>query len=227
VRDLSVVKGKQAEEAERIFAMAEQEDVSTLLVQLPGERLFRKIFSRRCEPGSAPQADAQGRLFLAADSDVWEACLDDSQEDGSEPSEVAGFLSGCRIAPLAMMNTDATNGGSMAVQRVVPAGEQLIALCGGRHRGGIVQFAPPVKALYGDGSEDEHPDLAAQIGVMKRCLENAKVLHEGDPCDALCAHAGAGGGVRVFWRQGLQGEQTWMLMEGGTAPRPIGKERPR
>jgi hypothetical protein len=224
VWDISCVTLKLGDAAPRIFAMAYKDDQPALLVKLPGKSGFLPVFCRRCEPGSAPMATSQGRMFMVANHDVWETCLTEYDAEERGESEQAGVLAGCRIAPLAMMNTDLANSGAMVVRHVVPAGDRVIALCGGRHLGALVEFAPPSKPLYIGNADEEHPDLPAQIALMRKCLESAKVLYDGSPCDALCVHEAEGKPVRVFWRQDLEGDRQWMLREGDKAPEVLGKD---
>ena len=60
---------------------------------------------------------------------------------------------------------------------------------------------------------------------MKNSLTSAKILYEGSPCNGLCAHQGNKNVSRVFWRQDLEGEKAWMMIDGAGAPEQIGSEK--
>ena len=123
------------------------------------------------------------------------------------------------------MNTDVGNSGGMVVREIAPCGNLVFAITHGRHMGAVIQCNAPAKPLYTKESTDEHPDLAKSFEIMKTALASAKILYDGSPCDGLCAHQIAPDKHRVFWRQDLEGDQAWMLIEGSGAPKKIGGEK--
>lgn len=224
VSDISCTKGKSETPLGTIFALGNFKDDpdQTLSALLPGKKKFGSVFCRRNDPFSAPQTDAIGRMFIASNCDLWECSF--MLEDEPD-SERAGTLNGCRIAPLAMMNTDIANSGAMVVREIASTGKLIYAITHGRHMGGVIQCAAPENPLYAKDSDEENPDLAASFTLMKNSLTSAKILYEGSPCNGLCAHQGNKNVSRVFWRQDLEGEKAWMMIDGAGAPEQIGSEK--
>ncbi len=225
VTDISCSKGASSAPLGTIFALGNEPDDpdQTLSALLPGKKKFGSVFCRRNDPFSAPQTDASGRMFIASNCDLWECNF--MVEDEEPDSERAGTLNGCRIAPLALMNTDIANSGAMVVREIASSGTQIFAITHGRHMGAVVQCTAPEKPLYAKEADEAHPDLAKSFALMKNSLSSAKILYDGSPCDGLCAHQVDPSKNLVFWRQDLEGEKAWMMIEGAGAPKKIGGEK--
>lgn len=205
-----------------LLGTKKDEDRNTLYALLPGSKEWGVIFCRRNEPFSAPQTNAAGRMFCASNLDLWECTIIIEPADAG--STMLGSMEGCRIAPLAMMNTDSANAGAMIVGEVVAAGEQIFSRLQGRHMGAILQTTAPAKPLYSNAEGNEHPELTAQYRIMKQSLTNTNSLYVGGPCDALSVHETSATEYRVFWRQDHEGERAWMLLQAGGKPQKIGAE---
>ena len=225
VTDISCTKGNSSAPEGTIFALGSEQDDpdQTLSALLPGKKRFASVFCRRNDPFSAPQTDASGRMFIASNCDLWEGNF--SSEADDPEIDRAGTFSGCRIAPLSLMNTDIGNSGGMVVREIAPCGNLVFAITHGRHIGAVIQCNAPAKPLYTKENTDEHPDLAKSFEITKTALASAKILYDGSPCDGLCAHQIAPDKHRVFWRQDLEGDQAWMMIEGSGAPKKIGGEK--
>lgn len=227
VIDISCCHGNQSAPEGTIFALIDQEDSndSSLIALMPGKKKFTSVFCRRNSPFSAPQTDATGRMFLASNCDLWEASFVPEEENDPE-LERAGTITGSRIAPLALMNTDIANSGAMVVRGVASCGNTVYATTNGRHMGAVIQIQAPEKALYSKEDDSEHPDLQASITLMKNALASAKILYDGSPCDALCTFHSTKDSKEnlVFWRQDLEGDRAWMLQKGITPALKIGSD---
>jgi hypothetical protein len=225
VEDLSCFTGQAPAGAGTIFLHGRNKDAprATLLTLVKATNQWHEVFCRRNDPHSAPRCNAAGRTFFASDHDLWEGNFL-READTPQQGEIAGSVEGCRIAPLAMMNTDSGNSGAMVVQLTAPAGNQLFTLLGGRHMGAILRTPAPPQALYPAAASNEHPELDVQWKLMQRSLANTQILYQGGPCDALAVHESAKGEIQVFWRQDLESERAWMLVKNEGKPQKIGTD---
>jgi hypothetical protein len=224
VLDISCSHGTLSAPEGTIFALIEIDDAeeASLLAMLPGKKKFSSVFCRRNTPYSAPQTDASGRMFIASNYDLWEVRFIPEEENDPELDR-AGTLHGCRIAPLALMNTDIANSGAMIVRGIASCGTSVYAYTQGRHMGAIVRCEAPKTPLYQAEDPDEHPGLAKSFAIMKQALEKSAVLYDGSPCDALSAYQSATQ-TFVFWRQDLENDRVWMLQKGKDAAIKIGAD---
>lgn len=225
VTDMSCALGKGTAPTGTLFILGSEKDEvrNKLYACLPGTRKWKEVFCRRNDPYAAPQTNAAGRMFCASNFDLWEtAMVDDQSGEGND--SLAGTLTGCRIAPLAMMNTDSSNSGAMVVNEVAIAGHQVFTTLQGRHMGAILQVSAPVKSLYPNPEGNAHPELVPQYKVMLDCLASCKVHYDGGPCDGLSSHEINDKEYLVFWRQNLEGERKWMLLKSGQKAQVIGNE---
>jgi WD40 repeat protein len=225
VSDLSCItaKGHPLKDTVLLLGESEAEDgIRKLLALQPGKKSWREIFCRRNDPLTAPRTNAAGRMFLGSNYDLWECNIFLEPYDLKD-SRIMGSVSGCRIAPLAMMNTDSANSGAMAVRAAAPAGQTIYSLLSGRHMGAILATTAPASALYA-GDEGTHPELAQQYDIMKQSLGQTTIVYEGGPCDALCVSESGNEKPIVFWRQNLEEERGWHIMRQGEKPQQIGTE---
>lgn len=226
VDDLSCTTGNGAIPAgtRLLLGTRKEEDRFALLALLPGKKQWREVYCRRNEPYSAPRTNAAGRMFCASNFDFWECSIQPEVADDNGDA-IVGSMEGCRIAPLAMMNTDSGNSGGMIVSNAVSVGSQVFCLLEGRHMGAIIQVKAPEKALYANPDGNEHPSLAKQYQLMQQCLASTKTHYDGGPCDALCAHENSPNDYKIFWRQDLENDQAWMLLSANGKAKQIGSEK--
>lgn len=201
----------------------EGENQFSLLTWSAQKKKWLGVFCRRNEPYSAPQTNANGRMFFAGDRDLWEGSMIMEAADDDDIT-IAGSIEGCRIAPLAMLNADSGNSGAMVVGEVVAAGSQVFSLLEGRHMGALLQTPAPAKPLYANPDSNEHPDLATQYKLMQDSLAKTKIHYSGGPCDALCVHETGPTEYQVFWRQDHEGDRAWMWMKANNLTKKIGTE---
>lgn len=214
--------GKHAQ-AGTVFLAAynETENRDELLALLPGARAFKPVFIRRLQNVTAPPAfSGDGRMFFGGDFDLWEGTL----EKEEDVEDRAGTLTGSRLAPLAVANTDGANSGSMGVREVAAAGNKVYALVSGRHMGAVVTVTRPAEDRY-DSEAAEHPGAGAAYKLMADTLAKAAVIFDGGNCDALCVHQAGKTGTLVFFRaEGESPGRDWMLYSVKGAPVKIGGE---
>jgi hypothetical protein len=188
----------------------------------PGTKEFAPVFCRRISHVSAGSFAADGRFFFAGEGDLWEGGFEMDATGGGAPC----VLSGVRIAPLAMMNTDAGNGGNMWVDQVEAAGKHVYVRLAGRHMGAIVRVPMP-----------EVPATAEKSPAMGGLADHYKFLQEAlgkvhiivDTADEITASAAAmvNGKAQVFFRRaaGDGKHGLWLWEEGSTEPLPVGMEK--
>ncbi|MCX6880002.1 MAG: hypothetical protein NTW21_40305 [Verrucomicrobia bacterium] len=186
---------------------------------VPGRDAFQPVFVRRLNFVSAqPAFSTAGRMFFGGDHDLWEGVV------GGVEDARAGTLTGCRIAPLALANTDMGNDGSMGVREVAVAGDRVYSLLRGRHLGAIVSVPMPPDGRY-QKPDGGHPEVAEAYQLMSAELAKARSVQPTGECDALAA-AMSGGQPVVFFRVRGDGIFRWMLVTSHGQPEQIGTERP-
>jgi hypothetical protein len=138
--------------------------------------------------------------------------------------ERLGTLVGARIAPLAIMNTDEANGGSMWVQHVAPAGKWIYAQLRGHHMSAILRTPLPAKPMYAPTSNDS-PSAKDQLDAMAHSLNKTEVIADDMEYAAGFCAIEIGGTPRVFFCGDATEENkgpALMLWEGAGKPRVIG-----
>lgn len=185
-----------------------------------GKHPFLSIFCRRVSDATGGVFSTDGRLFFVAGGDVWEGGI---QPDDDAGTERLGTLVGARIAPLAVMNTDEANAGSMWVQHVAPAGKWIYAQLAGHHMSAIVRTPLPAKPLYAPGS-DQTPSSKDHLAAMAHALGKSEIITEDtEHVNALCATE-AGGRPQVFFCGDAEDEKgpALLLWDDTGKPRVIG-----
>lgn len=186
-----------------------------------GKHTFLSIFCRRVSSATGGVFSDDGRLFFVSDGDVWEGGI---QTDDDTGTERLGTLVGARIAPLAIMNTDEANGGSLWVQHVAPAGKWIYAQLSGRHMSAILRTPLPAKPMYAPTSNDS-PSAKDQLDAMAHSLNKTEVIADDMEYAAGFCAIEIGGTPRVFFCGDATEENKGpelMLWEGTGKPRVIG-----
>ena len=118
----------------------------------PGQKTFKSTFCRRVQTIYTGAFTADGRFFFDGDGDLWEGGF----EPEDEQAEMPPVLNGVRIAPLGLFNTDSANGGSLYVNRILPAGKSIFVVLRGHHMGQLLRVAMnPTSAMKeGSGAND-------------------------------------------------------------------------
>ncbi len=171
----------------------------------PGDKAFTSMFCRRVNSVWAGAFASDGRFFFAGEGDLWEGSFDPEPAGGG-----LGSLSGVRIAPLAMMNTDSGNGGNLWVTQVMPAGKSIYVRLRGTHMGELLRVPMnPVPALDEKSGamgslEDHYKYLSKSLASVQR------IETSGDDITASAA-AVRGGDEVVFFRTRVGGGK-WGLM---------------
>jgi hypothetical protein len=182
----------------------------------PGTKEFSSVFCRRVSHVSAG-------TFFAGEGDLGEGGFEMDDAGGGAPC----VLNGVRIAPLAMMNTDAGNGGNMWVDQVEAAGKHIYVRLGGRHMGAIVRVPMPEVPATNEqspamgGLKDHHKFLQDVLGKTEVIVDTADEI-------TATAAASNNGKARVFFRRaaGDGKHGLWLWEEGAREPMPVGVEKP-
>ncbi|WP_395753108.1 hypothetical protein [Prosthecobacter sp.] len=187
----------------------------------PGSKQpFLSIFCRRVDDATSGIFSTDGRLFFVSHGDLWEGGI---QVDDDTGTERLGTLVGARIAPLAVLNTDEANGGSMWVEHVAPAGKWIYAKLRGHHMAALVRTPMPAKPLYAPSSSDS-PSTQDHLAAMSHALSKTEIITEDyEHVDAFCATE-VGGKPRVFFCGDVEDGKgpAMMLWEGAGKPRVFG-----
>ncbi|MES2709843.1 MAG: hypothetical protein V4726_24820 [Verrucomicrobiota bacterium] len=190
----------------------------------PGTKAFRPVFCRRVERVGTGTFTSDGRFFFAAQGDLWEGGFDGSDDEGT--GNIATLV-GCRIAPLAVLNTDMSNSGSQLVREIhVAAGSLLIGL-GGRHEGSILRLPVPAGTAYGPNPEGSAPDTAAALELQRRSLAKIEIIVPETGGLTAMAAAEIDGDPVVFYRgEGdEQGMGLWLWKGSGPVKRLANEPR--
>lgn len=200
---------------------ADATDLGSFYGRKPGgKHPFLSVFCRRVRDATGGVFSTDGRLFFITDGDVWEGGIQANDDTGMER---LGTLVGARIAPLGILNTDETNGGSLWVQHVAPAGKWIYAQLRGHHMASILRIPMPAKPLYGPASE-ETPSTKDQLAAMTHSLNKTEIITEdSEHVDGFCAIE-IGGKPRLFYCGDMEEDKgpALMLWEGAGQPRVIG-----
>lgn len=176
---------------------------SVVIALTPGAKKFAKVFFRRTSLTALPDQSRDGRMFLGADSDLWEGRIDGPEEGDDAP--ILPFT-GCRLAPLALANSDEGNSGSMGVSCVAVGHRKVYVNLVGRHMGAILAVTIPQKSRYLDNSESEHPELAEAYAIEREALSAVEILFDGGPCTGLAVGTDADGKDVIVWREDESGK---------------------
>ena len=222
--DLFVATGQGAPVSDWLFVSAPDDADSSkrhiLYARKPGAKAFQSVFCRRIENVYGGVFGEGGRLFFHANGDIWEGGLSTESEEGMP----AATLVGARIAPLAMLNTDGSNGGSMLVNSISPAGKWIYAGLRGHHMGCIMRVALPAKPIYTETSDDI-PDAKAHLAAMKASLDKTEILVENTGALDAFAACEVDGNPLVFYRGDTDDEGLGLwLWTGKGAPRRLATE---
>lgn len=188
---------------------------SKIISFIPGKKGFGEVFCRRFSPSALPSISPENRLFFGGDFDLWEGQLESPDADDED---IVMPVNGCRIAPLAMRNSDSGNSGSMGVSTVAAGGKHVYALLSGPHMGGVLAISPSEKPLYLTTDQDTHPDLKDALAIQQASLGSARVLYQGGPCDALCSTVLADGTDVVLWQEAGK-DWIWIYRSADEKPR--------
>ncbi|WP_395740049.1 hypothetical protein [Prosthecobacter sp.] len=181
---------------------------------------FLSIFCRRVENATGGVFSAEGRLFFISSGDLWEGGI---QPDDDTGMERLGTLVGARIAPLAVLNTDEANGGSLWVEQVAPAGKWIYVKLRGHHMAAILRTPMPARPLYAPTSEGT-PSTQDHLAAMSHSLNQTELITEdSEHVDGFCATE-VNGKPRVFFCGDVEEGKgpALMLWEGAGKPRVIG-----
>lgn len=186
--DLFVVTDEKSPLKDTLFVTgSDKEDTSGRPIfygRKPGAKAFMSVFCRRVENARAGAFSEGGRFFFGSGGDVWEGSILPEEDAGLER---VGVLVGARIAPMGVLNTDESNGGSMWVSQIVPVEDTLYLRMRGHHMGAILRIPMPAQPLYAEGSGDQ-PTIEAQLDVMKHSLAKAEIIEdELEDAEAFCA----------------------------------------
>lgn len=189
----------------------------------PGARKFSEIFCRRVESAENGCFTEDGRLFFVSSGDLWEGAI--QPMDGGE---MAGILVGSRILPLALLNTDSGNGGSLSLDQIAPAGNWIYGALRGLHDAAIVRTPMPDQTAYGT-EDQEIPTLEATYAVQGKALAETEIIAEGlGDIHGFCATETDGKPMVFYYTAPQGGEEgaALMLWNGSGAPRKIGQLPP-
>lgn len=191
-----------------------------LYLMKPDRKTLIPVFVRRLSDlTTVPRFSDSGRMVYGGNWDLWEGFFEAWDDGGVDR---AGALGGSRFAPLALMNTDSANSGSMGVDGVAVLGEDVYAALGGRHMGALVRVPLPSENRYAS-NDGMHPELAESFAVMKRALGAADILEEVERIDALAVQPSPEGGRGLFYRVRSEGFE-WKFLLPGQSGKVVGKE---
>lgn len=210
--------------ADWLFVSATEADDSNRLIfygRKPGTKAFEKVFCRRVENVRAGAFTEDGRLFFAADGDLWEGSFD---PEGGEPGMPVATLIGARMAPVGTLNTDGANGGGMFVDAIAPAGKWIYVGLRGHHMGAILRVPVAGKPLYSD-AEGTFPEPQAHLQAMSATLAKTEVLVENAGSMDAFAACEVDGKPMVFYRgdNDDEGLALWLWTSTGK-PRRLATE---
>ncbi|MDB6134450.1 MAG: hypothetical protein JWM59_2693 [Verrucomicrobiales bacterium] len=197
---------------------------SIFYARKPGARTFRSVFCRRINNVGTAVFTSGGRFFFAGQGDLWEGGFDNSDDDGT--GHIATLI-GCRIAPLAVLNTDMANAGSQTVREIHMAGNTLFIGLAGRHMGSILRLPVPAKTAYGPGPESETPDPGAALELQRQSLTEVQIIVPETGGLSAMAAAEIDGKPAVFYRgeSDEQGMGLWLWTAGGGVKRLANEPR--
>jgi len=202
--DLSVAPATAAGVADWLFIAGDRAEkdrsaASTLHYRKPGEKEFRPVFCRRVNSVWAGAFTSDGRFFFAGESDLWEGAVDPDPVGGG-----VATLNGVRIAPLALKNTDCTNGGNLWVAQVMPAGSSIYVRLRGTHMGILLRVpVNPVPAL--DDKSGASGSLIGHYAYLAKALSAVQIIEPEGKGITASAAAETNGRELLFYRSGLGG----------------------
>ena len=196
---LAVAPSKDAHLADWMFiagANKESQSRRIFYARKPGEKTFKATFCRRVGGVGASAFTADGRFFFANDGDLWEGGFE-KDDDGNGMT----VTNGVRIAPLAFLNTDAANGGSMHVDSIMPAGTGIYVALRGHHMGQLVRIAmnPKPAPVEGSGANDALKDHYAYLA---KSLASVQLIETDGDTIRNPAAISVKDSERVFFTQG-------------------------
>ncbi len=170
---------------------------NTFHCRKPGEKAFQPVFCRRVNSVWAGTFASDGRFFFAGEGDLWEGGFDPGEAGGA-----VATLNGVRIAPLAMMNTDAANGGNLWVAQIMPAGKSLYVLLRGHHMGELLRLPiNPVPAL--NEKSGASGTLGEHYAYLARSLASVQSIVTGADDITASAANEVNGQELLFYRTGI------------------------
>ena len=187
----------------------------------PGTKAFQQVFCRRVGNVRAGAFTGDGRLFFAADGDLWEGSI---YPEDNDPTLPVATLIGARMAPVGTLNTDSANGGGMYTDTLAPAGKWIYVGLRGHHMGCVLRVPIAEKALYSD-AEGEFPEPRAHLSAMSATLAKTEILTENAGSMDAFAACGVEGKPMVFYRgdSDEDGLPLWLWTEGAK-PRRLALE---
>lgn len=220
--DLTVATAPDTGLTDSLFVSGIQQDnpdQQVLFGRKPGAKTFLPVFCRRVDGVQSGVFSEEGRFFFVSGGDVWEGGI---QPDEDASMGRLGTLVAARIAPMGILNTDESNGGSLWVGQIAPVGQWLYLRLRGHHLGAIARIPMPAKPLYSPESE-EQPTLQAQINAMKQSLARVEIINnELEDAQAFCATA-VDGKPRLFYCSRVDDKGVAMIVTDADAePKVIG-----
>ena len=205
--DLAAAPGKHPLLADWLFlAGTHPEEASRRIffARKPGEKTFKPTFCRRTHQVNAGAFSAEGRFFFAAEGDLWEG--DFEPEDGEG---MMTTLSGVRIAPLAFLNTDGANGGSLYVDHLMPVGSSIYVALRGHHMGQLLRIAMSTQPALNEKS-GANDDLKSHYAFLAKNLASVQIIEgSGEPIFNSAAIA-LPDTERVFYSHGISNQHLFL-----------------
>lgn len=220
--DLFVVTDESSPLKDSLFVSGTGKDDpdggQTFFGRKAGTKTFMPVFCRRVSSALGGAFSSEGRFFFAANGDVWEGGILPEEDTAMER---LGVLVGARIAPMAMLNTDEGNSGSMTVAQVAPLKDSIYVRLNGNHLAALMRIPMPAKSLYTPDSEDQ-PSLEDQIAVMKQSLAKAELIEdELEDIQAFCATETEDSHMLFYCGRDEKGVAMF-LVDGDKKPKVIG-----
>ena len=195
--DLIVASSKDERMPDWMLVVGSEKDDASRRIYFyrkPGDKEFKPVFCRRTGTVGDGVITADGRFFFGADGDLWEGGF-----ETEDPELIA--LTGVRIAPLGVLNTDSANGGSMYVDRVMPAGQSVYVALGGHHMGQLVRVDMNPKPALNEESGASGSVKDHYAYLAKSLASTAVIDDSGEPIRNAAAIS-ADGDEMVFYTTG-------------------------
>ncbi|MBL9142061.1 MAG: hypothetical protein JNM99_00145 [Verrucomicrobiaceae bacterium] len=176
----------------------------------PGQKTFKSTFCRRVQTIYTGAFTADGRFFFDGDGDLWEGGF----EPEDEQAEMPPVLNGVRIAPLGLFNTDSANGGSLYVNRILPAGKSIFVVLRGHHMGHLLRVAMnPTSAMKeGSGANDT---VQGNYAYMAKSLASVQIIDDSFDPITTAAAISINGTERLLYSKGNT-NQTFYLWDSAS-----------
>lgn len=176
----------------------------------PGQKTFKPTFCRRVQTIYTGVFTPDGRFFFDGDGDLWEGGFEPDDAQGEMPP----VLNGVRIAPLGLFNTDSANGGSLYVNRILPAGQSIFVVLRGHHMGQLLRVAMnPTSAMKeGSGAND---NVKGNYAYMAKSLASVQIIDDSFDPITTAAAISINGTERLLYSKG-NSTQTFYLWDSST-----------